>query len=1092
MPRKRNSPPDWGDDLFSIAPEDFAKPDLSRQLWPAQARFPVNRPSARVRDVVAEDLLASESPVLIAGYSSIAALVDLVADWRRRRADKPGNVRLLLGSEPFASQRTHFMSPGEEFTQEVREYWLEQSISVLLSAKVIRVIAELDAGFLQVRVIPGPPRLHAKIYVGDSAATVGSSNYTDYGLARQFEANARFDRSGDRERYEELVKVADNFWSQATGWEEEFRRLLNALLQVVTWKEALARACAELLEGDWAQQALTHQESRAPLWPSQRSGIAQALWVVENLGSVLVADATGSGKTRMGAHLVAAVRDRLIDTGRLRRDRDLTTLVCPPAVLETWQREALKSGVTTMPVSHGILSRPDSDSQRVELEYVARAQVLAVDEAHNFLTADSKRTQHVRHSLADHVLLFTATPISRSAQDLLSLVGLLGADNFEDGTLEILEQLDRGARIDEALTTQQRNLLRKEIQRFTVRRTKSALNSLVDQDQDAYRHPESGRVCRYPAHEPRVYATGETPADEAVAEEIRHIAAGLRGVLQLGRKLYVPDLLRSEVTDQQWLDSRLKAARGLARYNILAAMRSSRAALIEHVAGTDTAIKACALPLTAKVQPSGDVLSKVALLAEQGPPKVLLTCALPTWLTDPPAWREACTQEEEAYRRILACASTISDARENAKADLLACLATEHRLVLAFDRHPITLAAVKVRIPGPGAEVLIATGETPGSRRRVEELFARDSQEHAIALCSDALNEGLNLQGAAALVHLDLPTTLRAAEQRVGRVDRMDSPHDQITVWWPEDGKAFATREVELLLSRRHASESLLGSNLPMPAFADHEDSTVIPVQQHISDLDRSDLTWDGISDALDPVRSLIHGTDALIPPAVYAEHRNTRHRVMARVAPVASDQPWAFLALAGTKHGAPRWLVLEGTPPQATVGVEAVTERLRHHLRNDPPDVAFDENCEHWLGHFLTAAAREETLLLPRRMQRALEQMAQTTLTWSHQALGQGHYDDADQWRRLSRIARPDHADEERPDPYLVGEAWWDLVRPLFAETRLPRRRRRRYIRLRDLDQYLKANPLDLSTVYNALRRVPIIEPVDKRISAAIIGIPQ
>jgi hypothetical protein len=181
---------------------------------------------------------------------------------------------------------------------------------------------------------------------------------------------------------------------------------------------------------------------------------------------------------------------------------------------------------------------------------------------------------------------------------------------------------------------------------------------------------------------------------------------------------------------------------------------------------------------------------------------------------------------------------------------------------------------------------------------------------------------------------------------------------------------------------------------------------------------------------------------------------------------------------------------LVSGEPGE--VGVEVVTERLRFHLQDDPPNVAFDENCEHWLGHFLTAAAREETLLLPRRMQRALEQMAQTTLTWSRLAFGRGDYDDSYQWRRLSMIARPDHADQERPDPYLVGEAWWDLVRPLFADIRLTRRRRRRYIRLRDLDQYLQAHPLDLSTVCNAIRRVPVIEPVDKRISAAIIGIPQ
>jgi hypothetical protein len=1090
MPRKRRPPDGWGDDLFSALPESFVEVGLALQSWPAQEKFPVNHARAHVRDVVGEDLHASDAPMLIAGYSSIAALVDLVADWRRRRGDRPGNVRLLFGYEPFPSQRAHFASAQEEFTEEVRGYWLERSISVRLSAKVIRVIEELDAGALQVRVIPGPPHLHAKVYVGDSAATVGSSNYTDYGLARQLEANARFERSAEPERYGELVMVAENFWSRAFPWEREFRLLLLELLQVVSWQEALARACAELLEGDWARHVLSHQEHRAPLWPSQRAGIAQALWVVENLGSVLVADATGSGKTRMGAHLVAAVRDRLLDTGRLRRDRDLTTLVCPPSVRETWRQEALISGVTIMPVSHGLLSRPDAASSSIEVVHVARAQVLAVDEAHNFLTADSNRTRHVRDSVADHVLLFTATPISRGAQDLLSLVGLLGADNFDDDTLEILEQLDRGARIDEALTGQQRDLLRQEIQRFTVRRTKSALNELVSQDEDAYRHPETGRVCRYPAHEPRVYATGETPSDEAIAEEIRSTTADLLGVMQLGRKLYVPEHLSHEVTDQQWLDVRLNAAKGLARYNILAAMRSSRAALIEHVAGTAEALRACDLPPTAKIQASGAVLEKVIKLAEQGPPQVELTCALPIWLTDEASWRDACAREAEAYRHILACASKITSARERAKTKLLARLAAEHRLVLAFDRHPITLAAVRAQFPDPAMEVLIATGESPRSRKRVEQLFARDSRGRAIALCSDALNEGLNLQGAAALVHLDLPTTLRVAEQRVGRVDRMDSPHDQITVWWPDDGEAFATREIELLLSRRHASESLLGSNLPMPAFAGREEDTVIPVQRHISNFGRPDLTWDGISDALDPVRGLISGADALVPPAVYAEHRHTRHRVMARVAPVAAETPWAFLALSGTQHGAPRWLVLEGTPLRAAVGVEAVAERLRFHLHDDPPNVAFDENCERWLDHFLTAAAREETMLLPRRMQRALEQMAEMTRAWGNQAMSQGDHEAAEQWWRLSKTARPHHTDEDRLDPYLVGEAWWDLVRPLFADIR--RLRRRRYVRLRDLDNHLRAHALDLSAVRDALRRVPIIEPVDKRISAAIIGVPQ
>jgi hypothetical protein len=879
MVSKRRQPVTWADDLFSQDPGSFVPHDLSRLSWPRQGRFPVNHAAANVRNVLIGDLTGSDAPLLIAGYSSIAALVDFVACWRQARGPCPGTVRLLLGSEPFPSQRAHFMSAQERFTEEVRGYWLEHSVSIRLSAKVIRTIAELDAGSLEVRVIPGLARLHAKIYVGQTAATVGSSNYTDFGLARQLEANARFDKAADPERYRELATVAGNYWSSGVSWEDEFRRLLESLLRVVSWQEALARACAELLEGDWAQHALAGQQDQARLWPSQRAGIAQALWVMENLGSVLVADATGSGKTRMGAHLVAAVRDRLLDTGRLRRDRDITTLVCPPGVLDTWRREALMSGVPMMPVSHGVLSRPDPDGSRIELAHVARAQVLAVDEAHNFLSADSNRTRHIRDSVADHVLLFTATPISRGAQDLLSLVSLLGADNFDDETLEILEQLDRGARPGEAMTDQQRQRLRQEIQRFTVRRTKSALNDLVARDPESYLDTASGRVCRYPRHEPRVYDTGESPSDEAVADDIRARTGSLLGVVQLGRRIRMPALFRGDIADQQWLEMRLNAARGLARYQVLAALRSSRAALAEHIAGTETALRTYDLPPSAKTQPSGNVVARASELAELGSPQIDLDCPVPQWLADAEARRAACLNEAATYQQILGCAATISDARERAKAAQVEQLAAMHRLVLAFDRHPITLAAIDRQIRPAGPTVLIATGETSRSRRDVEKLFARDSQAKAIALCSDALNEGLNLQGAAALVHLDLPTTLRVAEQRVGRVDRMDNLHDAITVMYPRDGRAFAAREAEVLTARRDASEALLGSNLPLPAFGSRQDDTIISVERQIHDFEHPDLTWDGIRDAFDPVRRLVNGERAIIPEEVWRlEERDFEH----------------------------------------------------------------------------------------------------------------------------------------------------------------------------------------------------------------------
>jgi hypothetical protein len=157
-------------------------------------------------------------------------------------------VRVLLGSEPFATERSTFASAEAGFTEEVRKYWLEEhGISLRSSAKVVQAIELLDAGRLRVRFVHGRTRLHAKVYVGAAAATVGSSNFTGAGLGDQIEANARFDKDTDQRRYDEVVQVAENLWSIGTSWDDQFRALLMALLRFVSWQEALARACADLL-----------------------------------------------------------------------------------------------------------------------------------------------------------------------------------------------------------------------------------------------------------------------------------------------------------------------------------------------------------------------------------------------------------------------------------------------------------------------------------------------------------------------------------------------------------------------------------------------------------------------------------------------------------------------------------------------------------------------------------------------------------------------------------------------------------------------------------------------------------------------------
>ena len=161
-------------------------------------------------------------------------------------------------------------------------------------------------------------------------------------------------------------------------------------------------------------------------------------------------------------------------------------------------------------------------------QLLARAQTLAVDEAHNFLNQTSNRTRQLLHNLADQTVLFTATPINRSASDLLRLVDILGADNFDDAVLAIFERLNRAKGSVRDAHPEELRELQLAVASFTVRRTKAQLNAMVDQQPDAYRTP-AGRVCRYPTHAACSYSLNEPAEDIRLAEQISVLARNLKG-----------------------------------------------------------------------------------------------------------------------------------------------------------------------------------------------------------------------------------------------------------------------------------------------------------------------------------------------------------------------------------------------------------------------------------------------------------------------------------------------------------------------------------------------------------------------------------
>jgi hypothetical protein len=686
-------------------------------------------------------------------------------------------------------------------------------------------------------------------------------------------------------------------------------------------------------------------------------------------------------------------------------------------------------------------------------------------------------------------MLFTATPISSGAADLLNLVGLLGPDNFEEATLEILNGLEARRGANRLLSEEEIATIRREIQRFTVRRTKSQINEMVDRDEASFLDPSTGRVSRYPRHTAQVYRTGETAEDATVATRIRTVVDDLVGIAQLERRIALPRGIGWHYTEEQWLRFRKTSANGLARHHVLEALRSSRAAIVEHLSGTSAAAGLFDLDVRFKPADTGDALAKIERLADEGPPAIELSCEVDPWLKDPELWAQQCAEEWARYDEVRREVAKISGAREQRKIELLIDQFHKHHLVLAFDHHPITLAVLETMLIAegiPGDEVIFATSQK-GQKQKVIERFAPSGTGDAIAVCSDAMNEGLNLQRASCIVHLDLPTTLRVAEQRVGRIDRMNSPHDEIESWWPQDGRAFATRAYEKLIRRAKESEDLLGANLRLPEFEAASDPTIITAASQIAEMEEAEPTpWDGIRDALDPVRQLVSGEESLIDPATYAAYSESRQRVMSRVSPVTSPRPWAFFSVAAVAHGAPRWILIDRG--ETLTDLDEVAKRLRELLKDDPPSRGLDKAATSALERFLEIAATAERQLLPRRMLRALEQMAKVTAAWAAAARADRDETRATEWLEVGRLASPD---ERRVDPYRVAECWLGLIAPALDRFR-EENRSARYIVLRNIEADLKLHPLPYDEVIEAFEGLTSATPMEDRVSSCIIGVPE
>lgn len=492
-----------------------------------------------------------------------------------------------------------------------------------------------------------------------------------------------------------------------------------------------------------------------------------------------------------------------------------------------------------------------------------------------------------------------------------------------------------------------------------------------------------------------------------------------------------------------------------------------------------------------KSNETGDVIGKLTMIAGR-PPKNRLSIALPEWLTDAEKHRRVCEQDRKLYEEIYRL-HKLSPQRERQKARRLISLLSRHDLLLAFDGRPITLALIRQHIQDMDNKVntILATGDGESERSKAMEAFQLGSEaKRLIGLCSDSLSEGVNLQQASVLVHLDMPTVVRIAEQRVGRVDRMDSPHAEIEAWWPEDAPAFALTSDERFVERYETVESLLGSNMPLPQEMQREGKQV-DIKNIIADYEKESALgfWDGIQDAFEPVRGLVQGEESLVDEALYERYRHIKARVLSRVSLVKAEKPWAFFCLNGGAFRAPRWLFIPSFMGQPVTELAEVCVHLREALASDIVNLPLDEQAVALLDRFLGRLDEAERTLLPRKKQRALEEMRHVVGVLAEDAAKQQCQEMADHYSELIGMLDR-NLPNYQPDWDEVAGRWLDVIRPVWFEM-LNQPKRQKPLLLKDIRKPLLSQRDWLAEeILTKFREFPVLPGPEERIRACIIGV--
>ena len=265
--------------------------------------------------------------------------------------------------------------------------------------------------------------IHAKVYIcrlNQESQTeygkviTGSSNFSHNGLLGQYEFNVELKNSSDVKfalsKFEELWEDSESL---------DVNEFIEDILKKETWineeippYELYLKVLYEHFKDEINQdkKSLFETNDYAMSLEYQKHAVIKAKDILDTYGGVFISDVVGLGKTYVSALLAKQLPDVK------------KTIICPPVLKSNWKRVFDQFKITQFDTFSG----DGSILKKLKNNYfVQESEYIFIDEAHRFRNAETE-TYNDLYEICEgkKVILITATPLNNRFLDILSQLRL--------------------------------------------------------------------------------------------------------------------------------------------------------------------------------------------------------------------------------------------------------------------------------------------------------------------------------------------------------------------------------------------------------------------------------------------------------------------------------------------------------------------------------------------------------------------------------------------------------------------------------------------------------------------------------------------